>query len=136
MVADEVRALAEQTTKATREIGEMIKSIQTETHDAVVAMDEGVREVEQGLVEAAKSDEALLRILEMISSVTTKTTQMATAAEEQTATTNENTENIHTISAVVRKTASASQLAEAAASQLSELSLELHGMVEAFKIAS
>ncbi len=42
VVADEVRALAERTTKATREIGEMIKSIQGETKLAVSAMVEGV----------------------------------------------------------------------------------------------
>ncbi|MDK9719089.1 MAG: methyl-accepting chemotaxis protein, partial [Trichlorobacter sp.] len=43
VVADEVRALAERTTKATREIGEMIKAIQSETKSAVTAMNEGVR---------------------------------------------------------------------------------------------
>ncbi|GCF84276.1 methyl-accepting chemotaxis protein [Geobacter sp. SVR] len=41
VVADEVRALAERTTKATREIGEMIKAIQNETNAAVMAMQEG-----------------------------------------------------------------------------------------------
>lgn len=40
VVADEVRALAERTTKATREIGEMIKGIQKETQEAVKAMEE------------------------------------------------------------------------------------------------
>jgi len=48
VVADEVRALAERTTKATKEIGAMIKAIQAETQKAVVAMKEGVREVHQG----------------------------------------------------------------------------------------
>ncbi|MDO9308366.1 MAG: methyl-accepting chemotaxis protein, partial [Deltaproteobacteria bacterium] len=41
VVADEVRALAERTTRATREIGEMIKTIQKETKGAVVAMEQG-----------------------------------------------------------------------------------------------
>ena len=63
VVADEVRALAERTTKATREIAEMIKVIQQETGVAVLAMEAGVAEVERGTAEAAKSGEALQEIL-------------------------------------------------------------------------
>src|SRR6202008_235311 len=48
VVADEVRALAERTTKATKEISDMIKTIQNETKTAVHAMEEGVEEVERG----------------------------------------------------------------------------------------
>jgi methyl-accepting chemotaxis protein len=48
VVADEVRALAERTTKATKEIALMIKAIQNETAGAVGAMGEGVNEVERG----------------------------------------------------------------------------------------
>ena len=85
VVADEVRALAERTTKATREIGEMIKSIQGETKLAVSAMVEGVNEVERGTSEAARSGQALEEILTQINGVTGQINQIATAAEEQTA---------------------------------------------------
>jgi methyl-accepting chemotaxis protein len=135
VVADEVRALAERTTRATREIGEMIKSIQTETKSAVSAMSEGVREVESGTCEAAKSDQALQSIQDKIASVTLKASQIATAAEEQTATTNEITQNIQCISYIVERTASGSQEASAAADQLSELSRELQKMVAQFQVA-
>jgi len=59
VVADEVRALAERTTRATREIGEMIKAIQQETRGAVIAMEEGVSEVAKGSEKAADSGRAL-----------------------------------------------------------------------------
>jgi len=54
VVADEVRALAERTTRATREIGEMIKAIQKETRGAVNAMEEGVQEVGKGAASSKK----------------------------------------------------------------------------------
>jgi methyl-accepting chemotaxis protein len=135
VVADEVRALAERTTRATREIGEMIKSIQTETRSAVSAMNEGVREVEQGTAEAAKSGDALRHILEQIASVTNQINQIAVAAEEQTATTMEINNNIQQISEVAHITSTSSHEEASAANQLSSLAEDLKGMVEQFTYA-
>jgi methyl-accepting chemotaxis protein len=133
VVADEVRALAERTTRATREIGEMIKSIQSETKSAVSAMDEGVREVELGTAEAAKSGDALRHILEQIASVTNQVSQIAVAAEEQTATTMEINNNIQQITEVAQMTSTSSHEEAAAANQLAKLAEDLKGMVEQFK---
>ena len=87
VVADEVRALAERTTRATKEIDTMIKSIQSETKSAVGSMGEGVQQVNQGTAETCRSGEALAEILKMINDLTMQLSQIATAAEEQTATT-------------------------------------------------
>ncbi len=89
VVADEVRALAERTTRATKEIGEMIKAIQKETKDAVASMEQSVTQVEQGTSHAAESGRSLQEILDIINDVTEQISQIATAAEEQTATTRE-----------------------------------------------
>jgi len=136
VVADEVRALAERTTKATKEIGAMIRAIQVETKSAVASMEEGVREVEKGTVDAAKSGQALQEILEQANSVTMQINQIATAAEEQTATTNEITSNIQQITEVVHDTANGSQESATAANQLSRHAEELQEMVNKFKLAS
>jgi methyl-accepting chemotaxis protein len=133
VVADEVRALAERTTKATREISEMIKTIQVETQSAVSAMNEGVKEVELGTSEAARSGDALRHILEQISCVTSQVNQIAVAAEEQTATTMEINHNIQQITDVANLTATSSHEEAAAANQLARLSEDLKGMVEQFK---
>ncbi|MBU5637368.1 methyl-accepting chemotaxis protein [Geomonas sp. Red69] len=135
VVADEVRALAERTTRATREIGEMIKSIQSETRDAVGAMEEGVREVENGTREAAKSGESLQEILRQISEVTEQVNQIATAAEEQTATTGEITNNIMQITEVVQDTSRGAHTCANAASNLAALSQDLQRLVGQFKLA-
>jgi len=102
VVADEVRALAERTTRATKEISAMIKTIQSETRDAVKSMEEGVQEVENGTREAARSGEALGKILEQISTVTIQICQIATAAEEQTATINEINNNVQIVADVAK----------------------------------
>jgi methyl-accepting chemotaxis protein len=135
VVADEVRALAERTTKATREISEMIKAIQGETKGAVLAMEEGVREVQQGTEEAAKSGSALQEILDQINAVSMQVNQIATAAEEQTATISEITGNITQISDVVQRTAQGSQDSSVAAAQLSSLSDDLSTLVMQFKLS-
>ncbi len=136
VVADEVRALAERTTKATKEIGAMIKAIQMETKGAVASMEEGVREVEKGTVDAAKSGEALREILEQANTVTMQINQIATAAEQQTATTNEITNNIQQITDVVQETAKGSQESASAASQLSQLAEQLQQLVDRFKLVA
>jgi len=136
VVADEVRALAERTTKATREIGQMIKTIQSETRAAVGAMDQGVSEVERGTGEAAKSNEALEAILTRIGAVTEQANQIATAAEEQTATTSEISNNMQRITEIVKHSARGAQETDLAASQLTKLAEELHRIVGRFKLAA
>ena len=135
VVADEVRALAERTTRATREIGEMIKSIQSETREAVGAMEQGVREVENGTREAAKSGESLQEILIQINEVAMQVNQIATAAEEQTATTGEITNNIVQITDVVQDTSRGAHTCATAANHLSGLARDLQSLVGQFKLA-
>ena len=133
VVADEVRALAERTTKATKEIGAMIKSIQQQTREAVNSMEEGVQEVERGTDEASKSGHALEDILEQINAVSMQVNQIATATEEQTVTTNEITNNIQQITEVVKITAEVAQESASAASNLANLSEELQEMVSRYR---
>jgi len=133
VVADEVRALAERTTRATKEIGEMIKSIQKETKIAVESMEAGVSEVARGTEEAARSGEALQGILQQIGEVTQQINQIATAAEEQTATTSDISANIHKITDVFTKTSQTAYDTSNEADALNKLSAELQETVSRFK---
>ena len=134
VVADEVRALAERTTRATKEIGEMIKAIQNETKGAVAAMEQGVNQVEAGTIEAGKSGVALSDILDQINNVAMQVNQIATAAEEQTATTSEITENIQQVTDVVQQTSQGAQESATAAAQLNGNAEELQRLVRQFKL--
>ncbi len=134
VVADEVRALAERTSRATREIGEMIKGIQSETKAAVRVMEEGVVEVEKGAMSSQQSGKALSMILQQISEVTMQINQIATAAEEQTATTSEITMNVQQVTEVVHQTARGASETAAAAAQLNGNAEELQRLVGRFRL--
>jgi methyl-accepting chemotaxis protein len=135
VVADEVRALAERTTRATREIDETIKVIQQETQDVVLAMHEGVDEVAKGSEKASESGGALELIIQQIGDVSLQIQQVATAAEEQTATTAEISNNMQQITEVVAKTSQGAKDSAVAANQLSLFADDLRRIVSQFKIA-
>ena len=65
VVADEVRKLAERTTTATKEIAQMIEDIQTETERTVSAMQQGMKQVEEGVHSTAAAGESLQVIIRM-----------------------------------------------------------------------
>jgi methyl-accepting chemotaxis protein len=135
VVATEVRALAERTTKATNEIGEMIKSIQRETRVAVQAMEEGVKEVEQEAKEAERSGTALTAILNQIDIVASQVYQIATAAEQQRGMTSEISKHLQIISDVVNRNTRDAQESADATSQVDALACHLQELVAQFKVA-
>ncbi|NTV49622.1 MAG: methyl-accepting chemotaxis protein [Geobacteraceae bacterium] len=136
VVADEVRALAERTTKATRTIGEMIAAIQGETGSAVASMSQGVKDVAAGADEARRSGGALSEILRQVANVTSQLNQIATAAEQQTATTHEISDNMMRITDVVKETAAGTEDSAAAAEQLNRQAQELKSLVGQFRLAA
>ncbi|WP_035497663.1 methyl-accepting chemotaxis protein [Citrifermentans bremense] len=135
VVADEVRALAERTTRATREISGMIQNIQGETRAAVKAMEEGVAQVVKGAASSEQSGEALQEILQQVNELSMQINQVATAAAEQTATTNEITANVQRVSCVIQDTARGAGDTAAAAAQLAAHADQLQGLVRRFRLA-
>ncbi len=105
VVADEVRKLAERTTEATQQIAKMIQNIQKETEMSVLAMNKGNEEVQSGISLADKAGVALKEILESSKTVIDMISQIATASEEQSVTSNEISRNIASISEVSQESA-------------------------------
>jgi methyl-accepting chemotaxis protein len=136
VVADEVRALAERTSRATKEISQMIKAIQIDTRRAVETMEQGVNDVETGTAEAGKSGDALQDILSQMNSFAMQVSQIATAAEQQTATTGEISSNMIQVTDVIHGVAKGAQESASAAGQLARLADEQQKLIGQFKLAS
>ncbi|MRR34748.1 methyl-accepting chemotaxis protein, partial [bacterium] len=136
VVADEVRALAERTSRATREISQMIKGIQEETRGAVTVMEQGVREVEKGTEEASRSGDAIREILELFRSLDTQVGEIATTADDQTRTTTEISANIVTISEIIDTTAKGAADSALAAEGLAQSAEQLKALVGRFRLAA
>lgn len=132
VVADEVRKLAERTTKATKEIGEMINTIQDETTRAVDAMDEGTNKVENGVKLANEAGDALSQIVTGVEDVNDMISQIATAAEEQSATAEEIARSMENITEASQTNVDAITDVSGAAGRVSEIATELHSLVDRF----
>ena len=134
VVADEVRKLAERTTTATKEIAEMIKNVQDETKVAVTAMESGTKQVEEGVTSTAKAGDSLRAIIQMSEQVGGMITEIATAATEQSSTTEQVNGNVDQISRLVKESAIGAQQSATACHDLSGLALDLQTMVGKFKL--
>jgi methyl-accepting chemotaxis protein len=134
VVADEVRKLAERTTKATKEIAAMIKQIQKDTTGAVASMEEGTKEVEFGKEKADLAGESLNEIINETNKVVDIVTQVAAASEEQSSAVEEISKSVEAISAVTQQSASGTQQIARAAEDLNRLTLNLENLVSKFKV--
>ena len=136
VVADEVRKLAERTTKATKEIANMIKKIQKDTVEAVDSISQGTVEVEAGKKLALNAGDSLKLIITGSNEVVDLSTQVAAASEEQSAASEQISKNIESISSVTHQSASGTQQIARAAEDLNRLTDNLQQLILQFKIDS
>jgi len=134
VVADEVRKLAERTTQATKEIAGMIKTIQTDTTGAVNSMEEGTKEVDNGIRLADRAGSSLKEIVGMIQNLTDMVSQIAAASEEQSSASEQISKNVEAISTVTGQSASGTQQIAKAAEDLNRLTENLQQLVNKFKL--
>lgn len=134
VVADEVRKLAEKTMKATKEIGEMIKSMQDETKNAISSMDAEVKAVEDGVSLAKNAGGALKEIVSKVDVVTSMVHQITTATEQQSAATEQISGDIESVADVINETTTSAQQIAKAAEEMAQLAASLKQTVEVFSI--
>ncbi|MBI5232718.1 MAG: methyl-accepting chemotaxis protein, partial [Deltaproteobacteria bacterium] len=134
VVADEVRKLAERTTKATKEIGDMIKAIQDDTQKALTAMDGEVKAVEEGVSLTTEAGSTLKEIIAHVDKVSAMVQQIATATEEQSTAADQISGDIETVAGITKETATSGQQIAQSSQEIARLASSLQAVVGMFKI--
>jgi methyl-accepting chemotaxis protein len=120
VVADEVRKLAERSSRATKEISGLIQGIQGTVHEAVKAMDDGAREVESGAARANEAGQALTSILDASEAVYKQAQEARQAAEDVRLASNELVGAIDSVSAVVEENSAATEIITSSANEVTQ----------------
>ncbi|MDE1241817.1 methyl-accepting chemotaxis protein [Vibrio aestuarianus] len=134
VVADEVRVLSQRTHASTKEIQQMIETLQSTTGKAVGIMDDSRMLAGTSVDDANAASASLTQIHESVERISDMATQIASAAEEQASVTSEITRNTEGIRDVSNDLALEAHSAAEQAAQLSELSHELENEIRRFKL--
>lgn len=134
VVADEIRLLAERSTESTKRIANLVKSIQGDTYDAVVAMEDSTQEVVKGSQLADEAGRALNSIYSAVERQAKMIESIARSANEQTPVSEAVAVTMAQISEIIRQTDAGTQEAAVSVSYLAELSEQLRASVSTFHL--
>ncbi len=135
VVADQVRKLAESSTQATQEIADLVKVIQTETQDAVAAMEQETHAVEAGSASALRTGEVFKEISGIAQRSSELAQTIASAAVTQTASTEQVGRSIKEFAGGALATQKATDSARATVEDMAQLAEGLTVSVAKFKLA-
>jgi len=133
VVADEVRKLAEKTMAATLEVGDAIRSIQNLSRTSMDSMSQTVQVVDSTTELTANAGQALKSILNGIEAAAEQVRSIATAAEQQSATSEEINRSTTEINRIADNTYTAMERSNTAMNQLSNLTGQLNRLIEDLK---
>lgn len=126
VVAEEVRQLAENSARSTREITQLVNNIQGATGESVTA-------VQQGLELTGEVQAAFQRILSQMDATVDSIGEMEAAAQEQAASTEQMVGGVQAIAAVAEEAAASCQQTAAITGELNNLAEKLHQVAEIWK---
>ncbi len=135
VVADEVRKLAEKTTKATKEIEEMIKMIQQDTEKALSSMNNETKAVEEGVKFTKDAGTALKEIMKEVLAVTDTIQQIATATEEQSTAADQISGDVEAVADLSKEASTGARQIGKASQEVAELASNLLSTVGSFKLS-
>ena len=148
VVAEEVRKLAEGSAEAVRKIGKLIKSIQSETQEAVRSIQTSSKEVQEGRVDVAKITDVLTEINKAVQEVNSLANQISTATQQQVIENEQVVKAVNEVAGIAKESASTAEQVSssteeqtasmeeisASAQELSNLSAGLRELMGKFKL--
>ena len=135
VVADEVRKLAENTMRATTDVGGVIRTIQESTDKSSKGVDATAADIESAATLVAQSGEALTEIVAVVQSAADQVQAIAAASEEQSAASEEISRAIMQVSVIAADTSHAMQESTRAVTALVQQANTLSGLIGDMKEA-
>ena len=133
VVADEVRTLATRTHSSTQEIEDTIAKLQLQTGRAVEKMSKGQARSAESVENVEKARQALMQIAGEMKQITGMNMQIASATEEQSATTEELLRNVQLINDIAEGALQGAQETASSSQQIREVAEHLNQTVQSFK---
>ncbi|MDR2209190.1 MAG: methyl-accepting chemotaxis protein [Azoarcus sp.] len=134
VVAEEVQRLAERSAEATKQIAAIVKTIQTDTQDAVGAMENATRDVVEGARLSDAAGQALAEMGQVSMDAAHLIEQISTDTQEQAAEASRVAESMKGILAITEQTTHGTKQTAESVGQLADLAIELKGSVSGFKV--
>ncbi|PLX59548.1 methyl-accepting chemotaxis protein [Sedimenticola selenatireducens] len=134
VVADEVRTLASRTQQSTQEIQEMIERLQSGTNEAVQVMERSQSTTQITVDKARAAADSLNKIVQSVATISDMNTQIASAAEEQSAVAREIDRSIVQISQLAEQATGSTDKVATASQALARLGEDLQIQVSQFKV--
>jgi len=134
VVADEVQRLAEKSTDATKQIEALVKTIQSDTNEAVASMEQSTAGVVTGAQLALRAGESLEEIENVSTHLAELTQSISDSAQQQATAAVSISESMNVIQEVTTQTSAGTNETSASIGNLAELSNELRKSVSGFKL--
>jgi PAS domain S-box-containing protein len=134
VVADEIRKLAERSIGATKEVSRIIETIQAEATEAMEAMENGTREVRQGVGLAEHARQALHEISRSVRETVRLSGLISEASTEQAMVTRHLAQTMETIASITQSTSSGAHETTQTIKALVSLSRQLEDAIARFKV--
>ncbi len=134
VVAEEVQRLAERSAEATKQISAIVKTIQTDTQDAVSAMENATRDVVAGTALSDSAGQALSEIGVVSAETAELIEQISDDAQTQAANATRVAASMRGIQAITEQTTRGTQQTAVSIGELADLAVELKGSVSGFKV--
>ena len=134
VVADEVRKLAERTTKSTLEISTLLSQMQGTAHQAVASMASAVREVDGGVDNATKAGQAIQEIKDGSGTVYQAVEEISEAVREQSAASTAISQRIEQIAQMTERNSIATASTAEALQRMNDMSQEIERSLRAYTV--